>query len=178
QHNTEWILKNLKQRCLNIYNQNNNNNGIDPIIIILLTSKNRYGERIDVDSIHLELSQHFSAIVTIVDGCQDGQAFTNVDIVIYSKRFMQTGAIGLVNRTFLEKNPSLHKKLSLCTNFPIGILAQIYININMMNNNIAHGVEDLVNSSWWHFSECPIRHELHSVIDDLYIQQDRIEYIR
>ncbi|CAF4294541.1 unnamed protein product, partial [Adineta steineri] len=103
---------------------------------------------------------------------------TNVDIVIYSKRFMQTGAIGLVNRTFLEKNPSLHKKLSLCTNFPIGILAQIYININMMNNNIAHGVEDLVNSSWWHFSECPIRHELHSVIDDSYIQQDRIEYIR
>ncbi|CAF3702049.1 unnamed protein product [Adineta steineri] len=178
QHNTEWILKNLKQRCLNIYNQNNNNNGIDPIIIILLTSKNRYGERIDVDSIHLELSQYFSTIVTIVDGCQDGQAFTNVDIVIYSKRFMQTGAIGLVNRTFLEKNPPLHKKLSLCTNFPIGILAQIYININMMNNNIAHGVEDLVNSSWWHFSECPIRYELHSVIDDSYIQQDRMEYIR
>jgi len=51
QHNTEWILDNLKNRRL---------------------SKNRLGRRINVDFIHLELSKRFPSVVTIVDGCQDG----------------------------------------------------------------------------------------------------------
>ncbi|CAF3814399.1 unnamed protein product [Rotaria sordida] len=176
QHNTKWILENLKQRCLNIYNQQKNEN--NPIIIILLTSKNRFGHRIDVDFIHLELSKRFSTIVTIVDACQDGQAFTDVDIVIYTKRFTSTGAIGLVNRTFLAKHELLCKKLMIGTNLPVGILAQIYISINMINTGLAHGIEDLVNSSRWHSWRCPIQDELHSTIDYPYIHQNTVEHLK
>jgi hypothetical protein len=173
QHNTEWILNNLKQRCSKIYSEQSK-----PIIIIILTSKNRFGHRIDVDFIHTELTQRFPTIVTIVDGCQDGQAFTEVDIVIYTKRFTTTGAIGLVNKIFLSKNSLLRKRLTVGTNFPIGILAQVYININMANTGLAHGVEDLVNSSWWRFWKCPIQHELHSTFGHTYIHQSIAEYLR
>ena len=173
EHNTEWILNNLRQRCSDIYNQQNNE--IKPTIIILLTSKNRFGHRIDVDCIHSELNMWFSTIVTIVDGCQDGQVFNDVDIVVYTKRFTTTGALGVLNKTFLSKNPFLAKKLTVSTSFPIGILAQIYININMANTGLAHGVEDLVNSSWWHFWRCPLRHELHSAFEYSYMQQSIVE---
>ncbi len=176
QHNTDWILENLKQRCANIYSQQNNR--INPTIIILLTSKNRFGYRIDVDLIHSELSKRFPSIVTIVDGCQDGQAFTEVDIVIYTKRFTTTGAIGLVNQIFLTKNSLLRKKLTVGTNFPLGILAQVYININMANTGLAHGVEDLVNSAWWRFWQCPIQHELHSSFEHSYIHQPTVEFLK
>lgn len=160
QHNTTWILNELIERCSSIYNRPNN--GTVPIIIILLTSKNRFGHRIDVDFIHSELTKRFDTVVTIVDGCQDGQAFTEVDIVIYTKRFTSIGAIGLVNKSFLSKHPFLIRKLKVGTNFPVGILAQVYINVNMANTGNAHGVEDFINSSWWHFWQCPIQHELHS----------------
>ncbi|CAF3462508.1 unnamed protein product [Rotaria sp. Silwood1] len=146
QHNTEWILDNLKQRY--------------------------------VDFIHSELSKRFSTIVTIVDACQDGQPFTDVDIAIYTKRFTPTGAIGLVNKTFLAKHGLLCKKLTVGTNFSVGILAQIYININMVNTDLAHGVEDLVNSSRWHSWRCHIQHELHSAIDYPYIHQNIVEYLK
>ncbi|CAF4694830.1 unnamed protein product [Rotaria sp. Silwood1] len=176
QHNTEWILDNLKQRCSNIYDQQKNES--NPIILILLTSKTRFGHRIDVDFIHSELSKRFSTIVTIVDACQDGQPFTDVDIAIYTKRFTPTGAIGLVNKTFLAKHGLLCKKLTVGTNFSVGILAQIYININMVNTDLAHGVEDLVNSSRWHSWRCHIQHELHSAIDYPYIHQNIVEYLK
>jgi hypothetical protein len=174
QHNIEWILANLKQRCSDIYCRENN--GMKPIILIFLTSKNRFGCRIDVDLIHSQLSKQFPTIVTIIDGCQDGKAFTEVDIVIYTKRFTTTGAIGLVHKTFLAKNSLLSKKLTASTNFSVGILAQLYITINMVNTNLAHGVEDLVNSSWWPFWECPIQHELHSTIEYPYMSQYLIEH--
>jgi len=176
QHNTEWILDNLKQRCLNIDRQQNNE--IKPVIIILLTSKNRFGHRIDVDLIHSELTKRFSTVVTIVDACQDGRAFTEVDIAIYTKRFTTTGAVGLVNQIFLSKNSLLRKKLTVATSFPVGILAQIFININMANTGLAHGVEDLINSSWWPFWQCPIQHELHSTFGQPHIHQSIVEYSR
>ncbi|CAM4739689.1 unnamed protein product [Rotaria magnacalcarata] len=177
QHNTEWILDNLKQQCSNIYAQKKN--AIEPLIVILLTSKNRYGHRIDVDFIHSELSKRFSTITTIVDGCQDGQAFTEVDIIIYTKRFTTTGAVGLVNKIFLAKNTLLRKKLTVSTNFPVGILAQLYINVNMANTGLAHGLEDLVNSSWWHYWRCPIQDELHFAIQHSYSSQQKIvEHVR
>jgi hypothetical protein len=176
QHCTEWILNNLQQHCSNIYSQQND--GIKPTIIILLTSKNRFGHRIDVDRIQSELSMKFSSIVTIVDGCQDGQTFAEVDIVVYTKRFTTTGAIGVVNKTFLAKHPLLSRKLTVSTSFPIGILAQIYINVNMANTDLAHGVEDLVNSSWWHFWQCPVQHELHSAFDYSHMQQIIAEHVR
>jgi hypothetical protein len=176
QHNTEWILDNLKKRCSKIYNQQNN--GIHPTIVILLTSKNRFGHRIDVDFIHSELTKRFSTIVTIVDGCQDGQAFTEVDIIIYTKRFTTTGAIGLVNKIFLSKNSLLSKKLTVGTNFLVRLLAQVYININMVNTGLAHGVEDLVNSAWWRFWQCPIAHELDSTFGRPYMHQSTYEHLR
>lgn len=163
QHNTMWILNSLTQHCSNIYAQQKDK--IKPIIIILLTSKNRFGHRIDVDFIHSDLSQHFPTIITMVDGCQDGKAFTDVDIVIYTKRFTTIGAIALVNKSFLAKNELLYKKLSIGTNFSAGILAQLYITINMANTNHVYGVEDLVNSARWHSWQCPILDELHSAID-------------
>ncbi|CAF3426644.1 unnamed protein product [Rotaria socialis] len=172
QHNTEWILDNLKQQCSNIYAQKKN--AIEPLIVILLTSKNRYGHRIDVDLIHSELSKRFSSITTIVDGCQDAQAFTEVDIIIYTKRFTTTGAVGLVNKIFLAKNALLRTKLTVSTNFPVGILAQLYINVNMANTGLAHGLEDLVNSSWWHYWRCPIQDELRFAIHYSFSSQQKI----
>jgi len=174
QDNTEWILDNLKKRCSNIYKQQNQK--INPTIIVLLTPKNRLARRINVDFIHSELSKRFPSIITIVDGCQDGQAFTDADILIYTKRFTTTGAIGLINKIFLAKNPTLCTKLTVGNNFSIGTLAQIYINLNMINNDLAHGVDELVNSAWWYYWRCPIRNELHSAIDYPYMEQYAVEY--
>ena len=142
--NAFWMIL-IKERCSNICRRQDNE--IKPSIIILLTSKNRFGHRIDVDFNHSELTQGFPTVVTIVDACQDGRPFTEVDIAIYTKRFTTTGSVGLVNQIFLSKHSVLRKKLTVPTSFPIGILAQIFININMANTGLAHGVEDLVNSS-------------------------------
>ena len=163
QHNTGWILNNLRRHCRTINSQENNRK--KPVIIILLTSKNRFGHRIDVDLIHSDLTKDFSNVVTIVDACQDGQSFREVDIILYTKRFAATGAVGLVNQLFLSKHAALQRKLTAITTFPIGILAQIYINVNMANTGLAHGVEDLVNSAWWPFWQCPIEHQLNSVFN-------------
>ncbi|CAF1616495.1 unnamed protein product [Adineta ricciae] len=164
-HTTEWILKDLRQRCRNISRKNMNQ--IPATIVILLTSKNRFGCRIDVDHIHTELKREFPQIITLVDGCQDAMAFTQVDIIVYSKRFTTTGAIGLVSKDFLIKNPRLRKKLTPRANFPVGILAQIYISVNMMNEKLVYGVEQLVNSSRWNSWQSPLVHELTSAMSDL-----------
>ncbi|UJR30281.1 hypothetical protein I4U23_017819 [Adineta vaga] len=168
QHREEWILKNLKKRCLDIYRSDTNN--VVQTIIILLTSKNRFGYRIDVDYIHLrlnaELSNHVK-LITIVDGCQDGVAHKNVDLIVYTKRFTTTGAMAVVNKEFLLKNPMLRNKLTAGVNFPISILAQIYINLNMMNTGLVYGIEELVNSSRWDTCQCSIRDELDSAMNDL-----------
>lgn len=177
EHNTEWILNELRQHCLSISNRSKNDTN-SLVIIILLTSKDRFGHRINIDLIHSTLTKEFSSVVTIVDGCQDGQSFTEVDIAIYSKRFTTTGAIGLLNKIFLSKHPLLVKKLTVGTSFPIGILAQVYININMANTGIAHGVEDFMNSSWWHFWQCPIQHELYSTFGQPHEYQTTTGYYR
>lgn len=179
QHNTEWISNDLKQHCSNIYEQHQHQNHENkPTIIILLTSKNRLGHRIEVDFIHSELCTQFPTVVTIVDACQDGQSFREVDIIIYSKRFTTIGAIGLVNKSFLEKNTVLRKKLTVSASFPVGIVAQVYINVNMANTGLVCGVEDLTNSSRWKFSQCPIQRDLHDTIDYLYVHQDIVEHWR
>ena len=172
QHNTEWILRDLIKRCSKI----DDGDLVKPTIVILLTSKNRFGHRIDVDLIHRELTGRFRDVFTLVDACQDGQAFTDVDIIVYTKRFTTTGALGLVSRAFLEKNAPLSKKLTVSTSFPISILAQLYINMNMVNADLVHGVDELVNSSWWHHWHCPMRSELHSAMEFSYMEQYAAEF--
>ena len=176
QHNTKWILHDLQERCHKINKQEDNRRA--PTILILLTSKNRYGQRIDVDFIHCELTKEFSNVVTIVDACQDGQTFRDVDIIVYTKRFSATGAIGLVNQTFICKHAVLRRKLKAITTFPVGILAQIYINVNMANTGLSHGVEDLVNSAWWPFWESPIGHQLDSAFNQSHSSLDVVEHVR
>jgi hypothetical protein len=125
-HNTEWILSKLIEQCKNICNQSKESN---PLIIILLTSKNRFGARIDVDRIHQKLTEQFqNQIVTFVDACQDGQSFENVDIVLYSKRFTQTGAICVIKKRLIEKYGHLKQNMTIVTSFPINILAQVSVN--------------------------------------------------
>jgi hypothetical protein len=122
-HNTESILSKLIEQCTNICNELNQSN---PLIIILLTSKNRFGARIDVDRIHQKLFQIFSnKIITLVDACQDGQSFKYVDIILYSKRFTQTGAVCLIKKKLIEKYGNLKQNMALVTSFPISILAQV-----------------------------------------------------
>lgn len=172
QHNTQWILRDLIERCAKI----DDGGLVKPTIVILLTSKNRFGHRIDVDLIHRELTARFSGVFTLVDACQDGQAFTDVDIIIYTKRFTTTGALGLVNRAFLEKNARLSKKLTVSTSFPISILSQLCINVHMVNVDLVHGVDELVNSSWWHHWQCPMKGQLHLAMDYSYVEQYGVEY--
>ena len=119
QHNIKWILRSLVERCSKI----EDGDLVKPTIVILLTSKNRFGDRIDVDLIHRELTERFRGVFTLVEACQDGQAFTDVDVIVHTKRFTTTGALGLVNRTILAKNTLLSKKLTSSTSFPISILA-------------------------------------------------------
>jgi hypothetical protein len=122
--NTEWILEKLIEQCTNICKANKS----DPMIIILLTSKNRFGARIDVDQIHQKLIEKFpNKIVTLVDACQDGQKFTYVDIILYSKRFTLTGAVALINKQLIEKHNRLKKNMALVTSFPVNILAQVSV---------------------------------------------------
>ena len=172
QHNTEWILRDLIERCAKI----DTDGPVRSTIVILLTSKNRFGHRIDVDLIHRELTARFSGVFTLVDACQDGQVFTDVDFIVYTKRFTTTGALGLVNRTFLEKNALLSKKLTVSTSFPISIIAQLYINMHMVNADLVHEVDELVNSSWWHHWQCPMRSELHSATEFSYMEQYAVEF--
>lgn len=122
-HNTKWILTKLIEQCTNICNEPDQSN---PIIIILLTSKNRFGARIDVDRIQRKLVEKFPGkIVTIVDACQDGQSFEYVDIILYSKRFTQTGAVCLINKGLTKKYGRLKQSMAMVTSFPISILAQV-----------------------------------------------------
>ena len=171
QHNTEWILKSLIERCANI----DPDELVKPTIVVLLTSKNRFGHRIDVDRIHRELTGRFPSAVTLVDACQDGQTYTDIDILVYTKRFTTSGALGLVNRAFLAKNALLAKTLTVSTSFPISILAQLYINMNMINAGLVHGVDELVNSAWWSHWRCPMKSELHSAMDFSYAEQNAVE---
>jgi hypothetical protein len=113
----------LIEQCTNICNEPDQSN---PIIIILLTSKNRFGARIDVDRIQRKLVEKFPGkIVTIVDACQDGQSFEYVDIILYSKRFTQTGAVCLINKGLTKKYGRLKQSMAMVTSFPISILAQV-----------------------------------------------------
>jgi hypothetical protein len=129
--NTEWILEKLIEQCTNICNKMNQS---DPMIIILLTSKNRFGARIDVDRIHQKLVEKFpKKIVTLVDACQDGKAFEYVDIILYSKRFTLTGAVALINKQLTEKHKRLKKSMALVTSFPVNILAQVSVNDTTLN---------------------------------------------
>ena len=133
--------------------------------------------------IHNELKRRFPRIVTLVDGCQDGQTFKDVDIIVYSKRFTTTGALGVVNKEFLSKHPFLGKKLTTCTSFPVGIIAQIYINMFMINLDLVHGVDELLNAAWWNCWRCPMTNELHSTFEythcereDVHVKDGPIEY--
>jgi len=129
--NTEWILEKLIEQCTNICNKVNQS---DPMIIILLTSKNRFGARIDVDRIHQKLVEKFpKKIVTLVDACQDGKAFEYVDIILYSKRFTLTGAVALINKQLTEKHKRLKKNMALVTSFPVNILAQVSVKDATLN---------------------------------------------
>jgi len=122
-HNTEWILKKLIEQCKNICKRMDKSH---PLIIILLTSKNRFGARIDVDKIHQQLVNKFSGkIVTLVDACQDAQSFQDVDVILYSKRFTINGAIGLVNKRLIKEHDQLRKNMTLGVNFPVSILTQV-----------------------------------------------------
>ena len=122
-HNTEWILKKLRDQCANILNEVNQSQSL---IIILLTSKNRFGARIDVDHIHQKLHGKFPGkIVTLVDACQDAQFFESVDIILYSKRFTTTGAIALLNKRLVKEHEALRQNMKLITSFPVNILAQV-----------------------------------------------------
>ena len=176
EHNTEWIYRNLRKHCSRICREENNDKC--PIIIILLTSKTRLGQRIDVDYIHCQITREFSTVITIVDGCQDGQTFTDVDIIIYSKRFSTTGAIALINKIFLSKHLLLSRKLTVGVSFPVNILAQIYISLNMLNVQLNHGVEDLVNSCRWNYLGCPVQDELYTAFGHLNANLITAEYIR
>lgn len=92
------------------------------------------GARIDVEEIHQKLFERFSGkIVTFVDACQDGQSFQHVDIILYSKRFSITGAIGLINKRLIEKYDHLKQSMALMTSFPVNILAQMCINDEILN---------------------------------------------
>ncbi|CAF1334285.1 unnamed protein product [Adineta ricciae] len=174
--NTEWILARLVQECRNVCNRMRSSN---PLILILLTSKNRFGARIDVDRIHQQLHQHFpNKIVTLIDACQDGQSFHNVDIIIYSKRFTTTGAIGLVHKRLSKEHNELQKNLTLGTSFPVSILAQLYCTINMMNTHLAFGIEDLVNSANWHNYISPVLSELQSALGPYHQQENSSSSIK
>lgn len=155
---------NIKQHCLSVCEmiQKSNKTGIQPIIVILLTSKNRYGQKIDVDAIHTDLTRTYERVVTIVDGCQDSQPYNEVDIIIYSKRFATRGAICLLKNIFNEKNSNISSKLRNAANFPIRTVAQTCINLWMMNNHLAHGVYELVNSSCWPYLESATCDQLRS----------------
>ena len=48
----------------------------------------------------------------------------------------------------------------------------------MTNNNLVHGVDELVNSAWWHCWRCPIPHELYAAFDYPYMEQYAVEYIK
>ncbi|CAF2760765.1 unnamed protein product [Rotaria sp. Silwood2] len=122
-HNTTWILNKLQEQCSNICNSTNQPH---PLMLILLTSKNRFGAYIDVDRIHQVLNERFPGkIVTLVDACQDAHPFQNVDIIVYSKRFSTTSAIALVSQRLLKKYPELRTRMAPRTNFSIELLAQV-----------------------------------------------------
>ncbi|UJR17772.1 hypothetical protein I4U23_004670 [Adineta vaga] len=175
-YNTEWILKKLTEQCNNICNRRNQTN---PLIIILLTSKNRFGARIDVDRIHRELFKAFPGkIVTIVDACQDGQSYQDADVIIYSKRFTTTGAICLINKRLSKEHNELRKNMMLPTSFPVNILAQLYCTINMMNSNVAFGMEDLLNSANWHDYSSSVLKELRSVFNSYHQEENSSSSIK
>lgn len=134
-HNTEWILKKLTDQCANILNEVNQSQSL---IIILLTSKNRFGARIDVDHIHQKLQGKFPGkIVTLVDACQDAQFFESVDIILYSKRFTTTGAIALLNKRLVKEHETLRQNMKLITSFPVNILAQVCRHDTILNRFLA-----------------------------------------